>query len=315
MKLVIQLPCHNEAGQLAATLGSLPCHVDGYDEVEWLVIDDGSTDGTGDIARAAGATRVVRLTEHRGLAFAFATGIETALRAGADVVVNTDGDNQYCADDIAELVLPLVRREADVVVGARPIAEIAHFSPGKRLLQRLGSAIVRQLSGVEVPDATSGFRAYSRDAALTMNVFSRYTYTLETLIQAGRHRLIVRSVPVRVNPPTRDSRLARGTTHYLWRAMLSMMHAYVIYRPLRFFALPAAILGGAGVLIGLRFLWYLLWAGGSVGHVQSLILAAILIVLAGLLGAVAIIADLIAINRRLLEDIQKSERVREWGRA
>ena len=295
------------------TLAALPRAVEGFERVEWLVVDDGSTDATADVARANGAAHIVRLPERRGLGYAFGVGIESALRAGADVVVNTDGDNQYRADDIVKLVGPILRGEAHVVVGARPIAEVRHFSPEKKLLQRAGSAIVRALSGVDVPDATSGFRAYQREAALTLNVFSRYTYTLETLIQAGQRRLVVRSVPVRVNQPTRPSRLARSSIHYVWRAALSMIHAYVVYRPLRFFGVPATILAFAGALIGLRFLWFFVVTGGTSGHVQSLILAAILIVLAGLLGSVGIIAELIAINRRLLEEIQTSERRREWG--
>ena len=213
MKLVIQLPCHNEADQLPATLRALPRAVAGFETVEWLVVDDGSTDGTADVAREHGATRIIRVPENRGLGHAFSIGIEAAMRAGADVVVNTDADNQYCADDIEKLVAPILCNQAHVVVGARPIDEVSHFSVGKKLLQRLGSAVVRGLSGVSVPDATSGFRAYARTAAITLNVFSRYTYTLETLIQAGRRQLVVRSVPVRVNAPTRPSRLARSSAH------------------------------------------------------------------------------------------------------
>jgi glycosyltransferase involved in cell wall biosynthesis len=239
MKLVIQLPCYNEADQLPATLAALPRELDGFDCVELLVVDDGSTDSTAEIARAHGVAHIVRLPERRGLGYAFSAGIEASLRAGADVVVNTDGDNQYCAEDIGTLVAPILRDRAHVVVGARPIAEISHFSFGKKLVQRMGSAVVRVLSGVAVPDATSGFRAYAREAALTLNVFSRYTYSIETLIQAGRHRLVVQSVPVRVNPPTRRSRLAQGHVHYVWRAMLSMLMLFIarcdsLGRPQRF---------------------------------------------------------------------------------
>lgn len=314
MKLVIQLPCHNEAAQLPATLLALPRKLDGFESVEWLVVDDGSTDGTAEVARVHGATHIVRIPERRGLSHAFSVGIETALRAGADVIVNTDGDNQYCADDIGALVAPILARQAQIVVGARPIAEIASFTLGKKWLQRVGSAVVRALSDVAVPDATSGFRAYAREAALVLNVFSRYTYTLETLVQAGRRRLVVRSVPVRVNPPTRRSRLAHGSADYVLRAMVSIVHAYVIYRPFRFFAIPGLTLALGGLLVGLRFTWYFAAGGGTAGHVQSLILAAVLVVLAGILGAIGIIAELIAINRRLLEEIQANQRRREWGR-
>lgn len=313
MKLVIQLPCRNEAAQLPRTLAALPRTLEGFDSIEWLVVDDGSTDGTAEVARAHGATYVIRVPEHRGLGHAFGVGVESALRAGADVLVNTDGDNQYCADDIRSLVAPIVGHDAQIVVGARPISEIAHFSFAKKWLQRLGSAAVRALSGVSVPDATSGFRAYARDAALTLNVFSRYTYTLETLIQAGRRRLVVKSVPVRVNPPTRRSRLSRGTLDYILHAVISIVHAYIIYRPFRFFAMPALALGLVGTFVGLRFIWYFVNGSGSAGHVQSLIFAAVLIVLAAILGAVGVIAELIAINRRLLEDIQTSQRRRDWG--
>jgi glycosyltransferase involved in cell wall biosynthesis len=243
---------------------------------------------------------------------AFSAGLEAALRAGADIVVNTDADNQYCADDIAALVAPILRGEADIVVGARPIAEIEHFSLAKKWLQGVGSRVVRLMSGLKVTDATSGFRAFSREAALTINVFSRYTYTLETLIQAGQRRIAVATVPVRVNPPTRPSRLMRSTMGYIWRATLSILRAFIIYRPLRFLAVPATACVSGGMLLGLRFLYYFVQAGGAAGHVQSLILAAIFIVVGAMFATAGVLADLSAINRRLLEDLQVSERRREW---
>ena len=312
MKLIIQLPCFNEAAQLPQTLAALPRAVPGFAQVECLVIDDGSTDGTAEVARRLGVRHIVRMPRNRGLATAFAAGLEAALRAGADVVVNVDADNQYCADDIATLVAPILAGEADIVVGARPIVEIDHFSPAKKWLQRLGSRVVQILSGLEVPDATSGFRSFSRDAALAMNVFSRYTYTLETLIQAGQRRLTVVSVPVRVNPPTRPSRLMPNTAAYVWRATLSILRAFIVYRPLRFLAVPAIACLAGGVALGLRFLWHYVQGGGAAGHVQSLILAAILILVGAMFATAGILADLAAINRRLLEDLQLRERRREW---
>ena len=311
MKLIIQVPCFNEAAQLPDTLAQLPRRVAGFDEVEWLVVDDGSSDDTAAVARAHGVDHVVSYGDNRGLAFAFAAGLEACCRRGADVIANVDADNQYRADALPALCAPVREGRADIVVGCRPIARIAHFSAVKKLLQRLGSAVVRLISGADVADATSGFRAYSRRAALTLNVHSRYTYTLETLVQARQARLVVATVAVGVNPPTRPSRLMRSTGEYLRRSMLTMLRAFVIYRPLRFFMVPAVVLGMAGVVLGLRFVLRFVSDGGA-GNVQSLILAAILVLLAGLAVAIGLIADLLSVNRRLLEDLQASQRRRDW---
>ena len=311
MKLIIQVPCFNEAAQLPDTLAQLPRRVAGFDEVEWLVVDDGSSDDTAAVARAHGVDHVVSYGDNRGLAFAFAAGLEACCRRGADVIANVDADNQYRADALPALCAPVREGRADIVVGCRPIKQIAHFSAVKKLLQRLGSAVVRLISGADVADATSGFRAYSRRAALTLNVHSRYTYTLETLVQARQARLVVATVAVGVNPPTRPSRLMRSTGEYLRRSMLTMLRAFVIYRPLRFFMVPAVVLGLAGVALGLRFVLRFVSDGGA-GNVQSLILAAILVMLAGLAVAIGLIADLLSVNRRLLEDLQASQRRRDW---
>ena len=311
MKLIIQVPCFNEAAQLPDTLAQLPRRVAGFDEVEWLVVDDGSSDDTAAVARAHGVDHVVSYGDNRGLAFAFAAGLEACCRRGADVIANVDADNQYRADALPALCAPVREGRADIGVGCRPIARIAHFSAVKKLLQRLGSAVVRLISGADVADATSGFRAYSRRAALTLNVHSRYTYTLETLVQARQARLVVATVAVGVNPPTRPSRLMRSTGEYLRRSMLTMLRAFVIYRPLRFFMVPAVVLGLAGVALGLRFVLRFVSDGGA-GNVQSLILAAILVLLAGLAVAIGLIADLLSVNRRLLEDLQASQRRRDW---
>lgn len=311
MKLILQVPCFNEALQLPGMLASLPRSVPGFDSVEWLVVDDGSTDDTSNVARQAGADHVIRYADNRGLAHAFSVGLESCCRRGADVIVNIDADNQYRAEFIPGLCAPVLAGRADIVVGCRPIGRIAHFSAMKKVLQRLGSAVVRLISGVDVEDATSGFRAYSRRAAMALNVYSRYTYTLETLVQARQARLAVTSVPIEVNPPTRPSRLMRGTGEYLRRSVATMLRSFVVYRPLRFFMVPAALAMVSGVALGIRFLIHFVIDGGA-GNVQSLILAAILIVLGALCAVIALVADLLSVNRRLLEDIQASNRRRDW---
>jgi glycosyltransferase involved in cell wall biosynthesis len=303
VKLVIQIPAFNEAATLGLTLGDLPRQLPGVDTVEWLVVDDGSTDATSEVARQHGVDHIVRLPSNRGLARAFTTGVEAALRAGADIIVNTDADNQYRAADIPVLIAPILAGQADMVIGARPIDEMAHFSRAKKLLQRAGSRVVQLASSTRVPDAPSGFRAFSRQAALQINVFNNYTYTLETIIQAGQKGLTVLSVPVRVNPDLRPSRLVRGIPQYLGLSALTIARIFVTYRPLRFFFAIGAILGAAGGLIGLRFLVEFARGHGQ-GHVQSLILTAILLIGAMLFFILGLLADLVSVNRRLLEDLR-----------
>lgn len=303
MKLIIQIPCYNEAATLAVALAALPRQVAGFDTVEWLVIDDGSRDGTADIARQNGVDHVVRHTRNQGLARAFMTGLDACLRLGADVIVNTDADNQYEAADIPVLVQPILDRRADIVVGARPIATIEHFSPVKKLLQKLGSWVVRVASKTDIPDAPSGFRAMSRAAAQRLMVFSDYTYTLETIIQAGQKNIAITSVPIRVNGDLRPSRLVKTISSYVWRSVITIIRIFVIYRPFRFFGLIGAALMGAGLLVGMRFLWYYLNGHGE-GHVQSVILTALLLGMGFQTILIAFVADLQAANRKLLEDIR-----------
>jgi len=307
VKICIQIPCFNEESQLPQTLRDLPRSLSGIDSIELLVVDDGSSDGTAVVARGLGA-RVVSVPMHRGLANAFVVGIDACLDLGADVIVNTDGDNQYRGEDIAKLVQPILEDNADLVIGARPIAEIESFSLVKKVLQRAGSSVVRVLSGTRVLDATSGFRAMNREAALQVNVFSRYTYTLETIIQAAHHGMRVCSIPIRVNASIRQSRLARNNWHYLWRSGSDLLRVFVVYRPFRCFMVPALALFAVATGIALRFLYYLLSVDGGAGHIQSLILAAILYGLSGVLMAVAFLGDLLAINRRILEEVQLNSR-------
>ena len=275
MKLVIQVPCFNEETCLAGTLRDLPRAIPGVDVIEMLVIDDGSTDRTIDVARTAGID-VVCIPRNRGLARAFMVGIDASLSRGADIIVNTDADNQYRGDDIGALLEPILAGRADVVIGARPIGEIDSFSPLKKMLQRAGSWVVRRLSGTRVADASSGFRAMNREAALQTNVFSRYTYTLETIVQAAHRGLRVTSVPIRVNGATRESRLVRSNRNYLWRTGSDLIRILVIYRPFRSFMLLAAALFAVATIIALRFLYYFIATDSGSGHIQSLVLAGIL---------------------------------------
>jgi glycosyltransferase involved in cell wall biosynthesis len=311
VKLIIQVPCYNEEQALPVTLSALPRKIPGIDSIEWLIVDDGSQDRTTEVARAHGVDHVVSLPRHQGLTRAFVVGLEACLKAGADIIVNTDADNQYCADDIPKLIEPVLAGRADIVIGARPIPEIRHFSPLKKYLQRLGSHVVRVLSNTDVVDAPSGFRAMSREAAMQLHIFNRYTYTLESIIQAGQKGITVTSVPIRVNAPLRPSRLVRSIPDYIWRQGLTMLRIFITYRPFRFFVTQGAVLVGAGTLIGLRFL-YLFFTTGGAGHVQSLILAVLLIMIGFFLGVVGLLADLIAVNRQLLEKLDWRVQKIEW---
>lgn len=303
MKLIIQIPCFNEAQTLAVALAALPRAVPGFDAVEWLIIDDGCEDDTVEVAKAHGVDHVVRHTGNKGLARAFMTGLDACLRLGADVVVNTDADNQYNADDIPALTEPILAQRAEMVIGARPISSIRHFSAAKKLLQKLGSWVVRVASKTDVPDAPSGFRAISRAAVQRLIVFSDYTYTLETLIQAGQLNMAVISVPIRVNGELRPSRLVKNIPSYIKRSVLTIVRIFVIYRPFFFFGSIGALLFGAGFLIGLRFVWKYLGGEGG-GHIQSLILAAVLLSMGFQTLLIAFVADLLSANRQLLEDIR-----------
>jgi glycosyltransferase involved in cell wall biosynthesis len=301
IKLIVQIPCFNEAETLPVTLGALPKQLSGVDEIETLVVDDGSVDGTINVARELGVHHVVRFTGNRGLAKAFMAGLDAALRRGADIIVNTDADNQYCGADIAALVAPIIAGQADMVVGCRPIDDIDHFSWGKKRLQRWGSHMVRRLSGIDVPDATSGFRAFSREAALRLNVISDFTYTIETLIQAGKKDIATRWVPVRVNAPTRQSRLFKGIRQYLRRAIPGMLRIYATYEPLKVFFTIGTLTLLMGALPVLRFLYFFFTDRGS-GHVQSLVLGSALLLIGFQIMGMGLLSDLIAANRRLVED-------------
>jgi len=311
MKLVIQIPCLNEESTLPVTLADLPRSLPGFDTIEVLVIDDGSTDRTSEVARAHGVHHVVRFPVRRGLARGFEAGLREALAMGADVIVNTDADNQYVGADIARLVEPIVAHRADMVVGTRPIDSIQHFSLMKKSLQRLGSAVVRGLSAADVPDATSGFRAYSRDAALRLTVVTGFTYTLETLIQASHKNIAIVHVPIRVNGKLRESRLFRGVGAYVTRSLGTMIRVYLLYRPLRFFLSLAALFGAGALLLFVRFLVLFFTTPGQTGHVQSLVVAGALAMIAGLLVALGVLGDLTAMNRRLLDEILVNTRLQQ----
>lgn len=302
MKLIIQIPCYNEAEALPETVGELPRSIPGVERVEILVIDDGSQDGTAQAALDCGVDHIVRLPHHAGLAAAFAAGLDASLALGADIIVNTDADNQYAAADILKIVAPIIDGEAEMVIGDRGVATLQSFSPLKRRLQIAGSRVVSRAAGLDVPDATSGFRAMTREVALRTNVLSDYSYTLETLIQAGNQRTRVVSVRVQTNPPRRPSRLMRGTWDYLTHSTATILRSYTMYRPLRVFFMVSALMILAGATLVIRFLVYYFQGQGS-GHVQSLILAAVLLIVGFQTGLIGLVADLISKNRRLMEEI------------
>ena len=302
VKLIIQIPCYNEENSLDVTLSSLPSRISGIDIVERLIIDDGSTDRTVEVALSHGVEHIVRFPRHQGLAKAFMAGLDACLRAGADIIVNTDADNQYSADDIPKLIEPILSGKAELVVGARPIADIEHFSPLKKFLQKIGSWAVRLASRTDIPDVPSGFRAMSREAAMKLNVFNEYTYTLETIIQAGQKNMAISSVPVRTNKDLRPSRLVKSIPSYIRRSIITIVRIFMTYKPFEFFAFPGIIAFGVGMLLGLRFLYFYITSGGA-GHIQSVILTALLMGIGSSLIVVGLVADLISVNRKLLEKL------------
>ena len=312
-KLIIQIPCYNEEATLGVTLSALPRELPGIDKIEWLVINDGSTDRTVEVARDWGVDRIVSFPQNQGLAKGFMAGLEAALKAGADIIVNTDADNQYCADDIPKLIEPILSGEAEIVIGARPISQIRHFSPVKKLLQKFGSWVVRVASNTDIPDAPSGFRAISREAAMRLNVFNKFTYTLEMIIQAGQKGMVITSVPIRTNNFLRPSRLIKSIPIYIQRSILTILRIFMLYNPLRFFILLGTVPLMAGLLLGFRWL-LLFFEGYEKTRVPTLILAAILILIAIQLWIFGLVADLMAANRQLLEEIQLRLRRAELDR-
>ena len=311
MKLIIQIPCLNEAETLEIALNDLPKQIDGIDEIEYLIINDGSKDATVEVARKWGVHHIVSFPQNKGLARGFMAGLDAALRQGADIIVNTDADNQYCGDDIEKLIRPILDGEAEVVIGERPIDATEHFSPLKKKLQHLGSFVVRKASKTDIPDAPSGFRAFSRDAAMHMNVVNEYTYTLETIVQAGRNRMAITSVPIRTNPELRSSRLFKSMFGYVKRSMLTILRAFMMYKPMLCFTVVGAIPFLIGLGIGIRFLCFYFTIGGA-GHVQSLILACTLMIIGFMTFIIGLQADIIAANRKILEDVQYHLRRMEY---
>ena len=312
MKLIIQIPCYNEAETLEIALNALPKHIDGIDVIEYLIINDGSSDNTVEVAKRWGVHYIVNFRCNKGLARGFMAGLDACLKNGADIIVNTDADNQYCGEDITKLVQPILRGEAGMVIGERPIDQTEHFSPLKKKLQHLGSWVVRKASKTDIPDAPSGFRAYSRNTAMRLNVMNEYTYTLETIVQAGRNKMAVTSVPIRTNPELRESRLFNSMFGYVKKSVLTIGRAFMMYRPMFFFSIIAAFFGICGAGIGIRFLIF--WCRGQGGgHVQSLILASMLIIIGVLAGVIGLLADVISANRKLLEEIQYEVRKLTYG--
>lgn len=303
MKLIIQIPCYNEAETLAVALKALPREVAGFESVEWLIINDGSTDDTVRVARECGVDHIVEFTNNKGLAKGFMAGIQECLKQKADVIVNTDADNQYEAEDIPKLTQPILDGSADYVIGERPISSTDHFSPTKKLLQRLGSWVVRVASGTDIPDAPSGFRAMSRECAKQLNVYSDYTYTLETIIQTGQKNMAISSVPIRTNEDLRPSRLLSSIPDYIRRSVFTIIRIFVVYQPFKFFMSLAGILLSIGILVGCRFLYFYFQGDGD-GHVQSVVLSGALLGMALQASLIAFVADLLSVNRKLLEKIR-----------
>lgn len=303
MKLIIQVPCYNEAETLKIALDALPKVIEGIDKIEYLIINDGSKDDTAQVAKDWGINYVVNFKQNMGLARGFLAGMDACLRNGADIIVNTDADNQYCADDIEKLVEPILQGKYDIVIGERPIDETQHFSFLKKKMQHAGSWVVRKASHTDIPDAPSGFRAYSREAAMKMNVINEYTYTLETIIQAGREKIAMTSVPIHTNAELRSSRLFQSMYGYIKKSMGIIVRAFMMYKPLRFFIIIGLIPFLIGLCLGARFLVYY-FAGAGGGHIQSLILAAVLLLIGWQTIMIGLLADLIAANRKLLQDIQ-----------
>ena len=303
MKLIIQIPCYNEAETLEIALNDLPKKIDGIDEIEYLIINDGSKDATIEVAKKWGVHYVVNFKRNKGLAKGFMAGLDACLRNGADIIVNTDADNQYDGADIEKLVRPILEGKTDIVIGERPIDDTEHFSPLKNKSQHFGSYVVRKASKSDIPDAPSGFRAYSREAAMRMNVINEYTYTLETIVQAGRTKIAQTSVPIKTNPELRKSRLFNSMFGYVKKSMLTILRAFMMYKPMRFFNTVGAIIMTCGVALGIRFLVYL-FIGEGTGHIQSLILTSMLILVGFQTFLIGLQADLIAANRKLIEDVQ-----------
>jgi len=314
VKLIIQIPCYNEAETLAIALGALPRKVEGFDKVEWLIINDGSTDDTVKVAKECGVDHIVNFKHNQGLAKGFMAGVKESLKQGADVIVNTDADNQYEADDIPKLTQPILEHKAEYVIGSRPISMTEHFSPAKKFLQKLGSWVVRKASKTDIPDAPSGFRAISRECAMQLNVYNDYTYTLETIIQAGQKNMAITSVPIRTNEDLRPSRLLSSIPNYIKKSVVTIVRISVVYSPFRFFMTIAAILFGLGFLIGLRFLYYFFTEDYG-GHMQSVVLSGVLLGMGFQTGLIAFVADLLSVNRKLIEDVQYHQRTIEIDKA
>lgn len=311
MKLIIQIPCYNEADTIEIALNDLPKKINGIDEIEYLIINDGSQDRTVEVAKKWGVQHIVNFKQNKGLAKGFMAGLDECLRNGADIIVNTDADNQYCADDIAKLIEPILDGKADMVIGARPIDETEHFSVIKKKLQHFGSWVVRKASNTNIPDAPSGFRAFSREAAMRINVVNDYTYTLETIVQAGREKISVTSVPIHTNKELRPSKLFHSIWGYVKKSMLTILRAYMMYKPLKCFTYVAALPTSIGVIIGIRFLYFMA-IGRNGGHVQSLILACTLIIIGFLTIVIGLLADVIAANRKIMQDTQYHVRKSEY---